>query len=237
MSDYCSICIERMNSITTWGSLFAKNTPVLCSKCEEQLGIIEGERCTICSRALKNLDGSYHGNSICLDCQRWEESLQWNSILQKNTSIYEYNPFLKETLARYKYRGDYAIAKAFANPIKEVLGKLDPPDIIVPIPLSKERIYERAFNQTTSILLEAQIHYTEILTRTHTEKQSKKSRTQRIKQEQVFNLNPKHSDIIQNKSILLFDDIYTTGMTLRQAALPILSGGAKSVSSLTIARG
>lgn len=44
-------------------------------------------------------------------------------------------------------------------------------------------------------------------------------------------------DIVKDKDILLVDDIYTTGSTLRHAATMLLEAGAKSVSSLTLIRG
>lgn len=69
--------------------------------------------------------------------------------------------------------------------------------------------------------------------RTHSEKQSKKSRYERIHAQQVFQVC---SEEVQGKRILLLDDIYTTGSTLRQAAKVLKSAGAIEVKSLTLAR-
>lgn len=107
-------------------------------------------------------------------------------------------------------------------------------DYIVPIPLSPVRLYERGFNQSAALIHEAGFTMTELLRRTHSEKQSKKSRFDRIHLHQVFqplNLN------LENRKIILIDDIYTTGSTLYHAAKLLKAGGATSVCSFTLARG
>jgi len=109
-------------------------------------------------------------------------------------------------------------------------------DLLVPIPLSDERLYERGFNQAESLALEAGAEPINLLKRVHSEKQSKKSRNERIRLPQVFQLS-ETAPPFQNKQILLIDDVYTTGSTLRQAAIILRQAGAKSVQSLTLARG
>ena len=66
------------------------------------------------------------------------------------------------------------------------------------------------------------------------EKQSKKSRSERIHIPQVFQINPQVEII--GKHILLIDDIYTTGSTLRHAAKLLKESGAERIQSLTLAR-
>ena len=79
---------------------------------------------------------------------------------------------------------------------------------IVPIPLSPERLQERGFNQAEALIVEAGLQSANLLKRTHSEKQSKKSRSDRIHVPQVFSLEP---TTLEGKRILLVDDIYTTG--------------------------
>jgi len=107
-------------------------------------------------------------------------------------------------------------------------------DYLVPIPLSPQRLYERGFNQSAALIHEAGFTVTELLHRIHSEKQSKKSRFDRIHFHQVFQPLNLH---IENKKIILIDDIYTTGSTLYHAAKVLKAGGAASVCSLTLARG
>ncbi|MGR3765861.1 ComF family protein [Rossellomorea sp. NS-SX7] len=168
-----------------------------------------------------------------MDCFRWEEDPKWKGILRYNTSLFEYNDFLKKYLARYKYRGDHVLAKAFVLEIENRLKEIKY-DHLTTIPLSQERHYERGFNQSTALLETAGIVSSELLSRIHSEKQSKKSRRQRLQQKQVFTLSETN---LKGHSILLFDDIYTTGTTLRQAAKLFKEAGAEQVSSITLARG
>ncbi|MDX8343208.1 ComF family protein [Rossellomorea sp. YZS02] len=194
---------------------------------------IVGKRCNGCSRPLDGLPSNLVKEALCLDCHRWEQDSDWKGILDHNHSFFHYNDFMKDYLARYKYRGDYALAQAFSHTIKLYLAKRKY-DIIIPIPLNDERLYERGFNQSTALLEKAEVRPSNILTRSHSEKQSKKTRSERLCQEQVFQLT---ENVVKEKAILLFDDIYTTGTTLRQAAKLIKEAGAAEVSSLTLARG
>jgi competence protein ComFC len=156
-------------------------------------------------------------------------------MLQQNMSLFFYNDFLKETLATFKFRGDYVIAKAFADFVKINLEKLKV-DQFVPIPLSEERLYERGFNQAEALINEAGFSSANLLARIHAEKQSKKSRSDRIHLPQVFRM-AKETTILAGQSVLLVDDIYTTGSTLRHAAKVLKGAGAVTVCSLTLARG
>ncbi len=206
---------------------------LLCPSCEEKLERIEGDTCRICDRPLSNLDEKYHDGDICHDCIRWEEDPEWSKYLDNNYSLFLYNEFLKELIAKYKFRGDYILAKIFAVYIKEKLMEMHP-DLLVPIPLSEERLYERGFNQAMALLQEAGYPTSDILSRIHSEKQSKKTRLERIHLPQVFTINSDSQ--LEGKRIVLVDDIYTTGSTLRHAAKLLKEAGAASIQSLTIAR-
>lgn len=232
MINNCLNCGDGLVEMMSWRGLFYTEPQFLCEECNKQLVKIEGKRCLACSRSLDDLSTEFIKGDVCLDCHRWEVDPEWKGILHQNFSLYFYNDFLKEYLAKYKYRGDYVLAKAFSHPIKTYLTKEY--DLIIPIPLSDERLYERGFNQSTVLLEEAEVRPSNILTRAHSEKQSKKTRSERLQQKQVFQLVK--SDL-NDTSILLFDDIYTTGTTLRQAAKLLREAGAAEVSSLTLARG
>jgi competence protein ComFC len=234
MSPRCLICNEIIYTPMGWKAVFSiEKEHLLCTFCEKKLKKIEGETCRICSRSFQLLDEKFRHIDLCHDCVRWEEDSEWQSFLDKNTSILQYNDFLKEVIAKFKYRGDYVIAKVFGEFFKAELGKI-PANLYVPIPLSEERLYERGFNQAEAILDEAGFALTKILSRIHTEKQSKKTRSERIHLPQVFQIC---SDIdLQGKKVVLIDDIYTTGSTLRHAAKLLKEAGAEWIQSLTIAR-
>lgn len=234
----CVLCHEEIATEMGWVQLFSKesDTP-LCSSCQKRLSLISGETCRICGRSFDNGEYLYKRGDSCFDCIRWEEDPEWSGLLESNISLYFYNDFLKESLATFKFRGDYIIVHAFSDLIKIKLAELAP-EIIVPIPLSAERLYERGFNQAEAMITEAGFIPTQLLSRIHSEKQSKKSRSERIQLPQVFRLAPEAvAEKIKGKSVLLVDDIYTTGSTLRHAAKILKDAGAKIVTSLTLARG
>ncbi|MFD0050261.1 ComF family protein [Actinomycetes bacterium NPDC127524] len=226
----CLLCDSEMKQPLTWNSLFLNKEENVCKTCRDQLQLLTGETCCMCGRVLED---DFREGDVCSDCTRWEQDLEWRGILKRNVSLFHYNEFLKETIAKYKYRGDYAIASAFSSYIKAALPKLEY-DLLVPVPLSRERLYERGFNQAEALAECAGFNCTDILARVHSEKQSKKSRKERMTITKIFQV--KSPDFVTGKNILLLDDIYTTGSTIRNAAKELVLAGASSVQSFTLAR-
>jgi competence protein ComFC len=232
--DRCLLCHEIILPSVGWRAIFSKEKrPLLCPTCEGKFEKIEGETCWICSRPFAHVDEKFRSGDLCHDCVRWEGDDEWQGYLNKNNSIFLYNDFIKEVIARYKFRGDYVLAKVFAEFFREELQKKNA-DLFVPIPLSEERLYERGFNQAHALLIESGLPPSPILSRIHSEKQSKKTRSERIHIPQVFQLSENLS--LDGKKIILIDDIYTTGSTLRHAAKLLKEAGAECIESLTLAR-
>ncbi|MEH6992696.1 ComF family protein [Neobacillus drentensis] len=230
----CLICHEKIIPVIGWTAIFSEEKElIICSTCKDKFQRVEGEKCKLCSRPFQFLEEKFRRGEMCHDCERWEEDCEWKGYLHANHSIFIYNDFFKELMAKYKFRGDYVLAKIFADSVKEFLKKIQP-DLLVPIPLSDERLYERGFNQAEALIIESGLTPARPLTRIHAEKQSKKSRLERIHIPQVFQINPQVE--IKGKLILLIDDIYTTGSTLRHAAKLLKESGAERIQSLTLAR-
>lgn len=153
-----------------------------------------------------------------------------------NRSVYAYNNFMKDILARFKFRGDTALADLFKKDVQSAFKRsfsIKEP-VLVPIPLSKERLKERGFNQ--SMMLASMIGgpILEPLIKVHQSKQSKKRKNERLHQQNLFQL--RQSNPIVLKDVVLIDDIYTTGATVYHAAKILKEAGAKSVSSFTLIR-
>lgn len=231
----CLVCNNQVDSGFGWSDiLFERPSLNLCSSCEKKLIKITGDTCRLCGRELRQLSTEHYQGDNCMDCIRWQKNkLQY---LDGNTSIFNYNDFMKEIISRIKYRGDYKLMRIFKELIKEQVKFLKNEEfIIIPIPLSEERHVERGFNQAEAFGKACGFKMVNALTRIHSEKQSKKSRSERLRSEQVFRLE---SFDLGDKKILLLDDIYTTGTTLQHASQILkMYGSAKEVWSLTIARG
>jgi competence protein ComFC len=232
--DRCLYCNKVIQPAIGWRAILSiEVVHLLCPECEGKLEKIEGPTCQICSKPFHLLDEKYREDDLCHDCFRWENDSEWRGCLEKNTSLFLYNNFFKELIAKYKFRGDYVLVKVFTEAIKKELVAMAP-DILVPIPLSEERLYERGFNQSSALITEAGFTSSEILTRIHSEKQSKKSRLERIHLPEVFKVNADSN--LEGKKVVLIDDIYTTGSTLRHAAKLLKGAGAASIQSLTLSR-
>ncbi|MGN1385885.1 MAG: ComF family protein [Bacillus sp. (in: firmicutes)] len=227
LNHVCLYCGTVSSASFSWTTLFDKNS--LCESCRTNLEPLVEPLCKKCCRMLSEKAA----NNICNDCMRWENDPEWQGVLERNMSLYRYNEHLKELMARYKYRGDYALASIFASDIRKAVAEIKS-DLYVPIPLSEVRLYERGFNQSEAFLAEADLPFTHVLSRKHSEKQSKKSRKERLKQTDLFDIQ--NIETIQGKQILLMDDIYTTGSTIRHAAKVLKMAGADKIMSMTVAR-
>jgi competence protein ComFC len=231
----CLYCGEMITPVVSWGSLFSMQVEeLLCERCVEQLEPIEGECCVRCSRPFEGLAVEFRKGDLCYDCVRWEQDPEWSGILERNISLYEYNDFLREFIGRFKFRGDYILAKYFNASLNKAVKELKY-DLLVPIPLSEERLYERGFNQSEALIIETGLTPTFLLKRTHTEKQSKKSRRERIHLEDIFKF-VEEGDVV-GKKVVLVDDIYTTGSTIMHAGKILKQHGASDILSITVARG
>lgn len=235
MSEYCLFCHQPLHSRLSWRALiFPQRESPLCEDCRARLEKIAPPVCKKCCRPLAKLDPAYVQGNICLDCAKWEKDPEWAGVLEENISIYAYNNFCKEVFTHFKFRGDYILAAIFADGIRQASASCDF-DLIVPVPLSAERLSERLFNQAEALARAAGLTPTPLLRRTHTEKQSKKTRRERIRQSQFFHVEK--TAPIEGRTILLIDDIYTTGSTVHHAARALREAGAEKVYSLTAARG
>ena len=222
-----------------------QNIHDICSKCNDQLEMIEPPYCKSCHRPLPNvqihsMNDEISHQSHCEDCLAAS-----TSSLTQNRSAVIYNDFMKEMLALYKYRGKESLAEVFSFLLKiayDAYFEKTKIDLITYIPLHPKRLVERGFNQAEQLaiglnrLTELPI-YPLLIRVKETAKQSKTGKQERKKQlEGAFEINGSYIHIINGKNILIIDDIYTTGATLQEVAKILVEDGAKTVNSLTLAR-
>lgn len=203
-------CDETITEIVSWHEVFGfGKKETLCSSCQSGLEFLSGPLCRICGRSLDALGETFREGDLCYDCVRWEESMYAN-LLVKNRSLYHYNAFLKEVVAQYKFRGDVAMVEGFRREWVQLYHKEFRDKQVVPIPLSKERLYERGFNQAFELARLLPVSCYEVLLRPiHEQKQSKKSRAERLSfHEGIFRLSVASSRI-KGEEVVLVDDIYT----------------------------
>lgn len=116
-------------------------------------------------------------------------------------------------------------------------------DVIVPVPLHRWRLWRRRYNQAALIAKELaqaldMTYRPDILVRrkaTQTQGHlSTKEREKNVKQ--AFVIHPDHGAMVKGKNILLIDDVYTTGSTVKECAKVLKKAGAARVNVLTVAR-
>ncbi len=155
-----------------------------------------------------------------------------------------YDGALKELVHRFKYKGKTVLAGIFSKLMIDYIKdnpEIAEVDLVTVVPLHKERLREREFNQSLLLAGPVSKEYSLLLANTlektrRTRYQNELSKSERLENlDGAFTLSPGAQ--IKDKNILLVDDIMTTGSTLEECAKALLSGGAKSVTSFTLARG
>ncbi|MDP2777980.1 MAG: ComF family protein [Anaerolineales bacterium] len=139
-----------------------------------------------------------------------------------------------------KYRRDISMGDSLASQMVTFVKDLNwQIDLIVPIPLGRQRFKERGYNQVGMIAkplaLALNLRYApnELLRRKETRSQVGLTKVER--KANVQNAFQAGVGVI-GKSILVMDDVSTTGSTLSSGAEALYSSGAKDVYALTVAR-
>ncbi|PYZ95856.1 amidophosphoribosyltransferase [Alteribacter lacisalsi] len=226
-TERCLYCGNGYDAPVNWAVLMGRTEgQALCEPCRRSLVYLS--RKDVCRRCGRE------DAVVCSDCRRWEAEPFWQEHDFSNVSLYRYNPFLKDMIARLKYRGDACLAGIFTKEMQMLCQKSGPRAAVVPIPLTDERHYERGFNQAA--VLAGHCGPMELLVREgESSKQSKRTRNERIAKT-AGAIRVKQGEAAAGLHIILIDDIYTTGATVHSAARVLYEGGAESVRSVTLAR-
>ena len=156
-------------------------------------------------------------------------------------SPFEYGGALRDTIIDFKFNDSYAYAELYAEMIKDYLLSYDiwqDFDCIVPVPLHRGRMRQRGYNQSELIARYVSKYIglplrADLVSRGRaTEKQSSLKGMDRVSN--VRGAFKCGSDV-KGKRIVLFDDIFTTGSTLRACAEPLKAAGAESICAVTLA--
>ena len=207
----------------------------ICGKCLKRVSLVK-PICPECGRP--SVDGMTH-----FKCKH---PLGLDGL----TCLWEYQGVVRKAILALKYKFAHEIAdelsKAFvlqlnSHPTSYILL---PTSVLVPIPLHWFRENFRGFNQSEEIgkrLVEKMgwKFISDLLVRKKvTTPQTELKRGERLGNVRgIFSLNTDHSQLITNyPQLVLFDDVYTTGATLKEACKVLKRAGAASVWGLTLAR-
>lgn len=228
--------------------LFAVAVPHICACCEELLAPVRnGNACDQCWEKTQIFDGT---EALCARCGLpLSEPSQGISCWQCDGHRYD----TARAIGVYDHALSAAVVGLKTTPklpdlVADLLAEtfyrnhLDNADVIIPVPLSKQRRLERGFNQAEVIGATlskatgiendshslARVHHSPI----HRVGMDEKARDLSVKNAfEVLRLK-----LIEGKSVLLVDDVVTTGATVSYCAKALKKSGAVAVNVLTLAR-
>lgn len=186
-------------------------------------------RCLLCEEPMKELaswEQFFKGDVDSRVCERCISILPFSKDPNR---IYYYNKKMKDILHQYKFLKDIRFSYFFSKYLNEKLNKLSF-DYIVPIPMHPEMEKLRTFAPIETVLKEANITYLEVLRKTTIEQQSKKTKKEREAIRPLFEL-VEGTYSLEGKTILLVDDLTTTGTTLRHATELLNKENVKTVKN------
>lgn len=218
----CPVCDNVVPKIGTY----------ICPECTEKLNYIKEPVCQKCGKELDGFETEY-----CRDCR--EDTHAYT----KGAALYSY-PCVRQSIYRIKYEGRREYLDFYADEIVRRLGsqiRLWEPDGIIGVPLFKKRQQKRGYNQAEILAkrIGKQMKipvYTDLVKRCRNTVPQKgldvAQRQNNLKKAFIIGEN-----VVKLNTIIIIDDIYTTGSTIDAIARLLLGTGVQKVYYIVLAIG
>ena len=225
----CRICEALLTS--------ASRVPI-CAECLASFQRVPGIFCEICGRPLPGLSKKEGEPLLCPACQ------DRTYAFERARSFALYEGAVVRAILLLKFERIEPLGAWFAERLGELVnaeGNALAADVVVPVPLNRERQRERGYNQAAvlskPLAKKLRLPHKAVLlmrTRARPDKQvlSLEERWESVRG--AFATRP--GSQVDNLRVLLVDDVLTTGATLDACARVLRDAGAKSVVALTVAR-
>ena len=218
----------------------------VCPECVLRFSL-EKPRCKRCAIALPiRLPTDQRAPAdACVDCIK--QSPPVDATLTATDYTYPWSGLI----SRYKFHQHPGWASFFATllvrapGVSQALADLRGGDLLLPIPLSKERMQTRGFNQAWE-LTRALATQSSSLGRTDASLllrvKNTQSQTELLRQERLanvrgaFQVDPLRTAELKGKRVVLVDDVMTSGASLFTAARALREAGAAHITGLVLAR-
>ena len=199
-----------------------------CQECQARIPYIEEPYCQSCGIPIKR-------GETCEKCQTEPPAYR----LMRSWAVFDYP--VQNALHTLKYRRNMAIGESLALHMSEFVRSLNwKIDLLIPVPLGKERLKARGYNQVELVAeplaYELGWKYAPAALRKSRETRSQVGLTISKRRENVLGAYQADSEIVKRKSVLLMDDVATTGSTIQSCSRALMDAGAQDVYALTIAR-
>ena len=212
----------------------------VCARCVAQVERLPDPRCEVCGGPLES---AANDSTRCARClARPPRYRIARSIARYRTTAEDEPGTLPALIRRHKYGLDQSVGRA----LTEYLGDELPLsardyDVVMPVPLHWRRLWWRGFNQAALLAAEVAsrlnlpLDTTAITRKRFTTPQTSRHHDERMKNvRRAFDVT--HPERIQNRRVLIVDDVMTTGATVDECARVLLRAGAASVDVFTLAR-
>lgn len=208
------------------------NKGVICRKCSGVIKYAQEPFCMKCGKPLDTQEAEY-----CYDC------MQRKHIFVKGRAVFEYH-CMAESIYRFKYKGRREYAEFYGKAMAERLGREIggwKPQAFIPVPIHASRMRSRGYNQAEAIA-EALGNKLGIPVRTDIIKRYRKTAPQKnLNHGERQNNLKKAFKILRNDvkldTIVIIDDIYTTGSTVDAVAKELRKTGITNIYYVALAVG
>lgn len=208
----------------------------LCGSCWKDTPFISGLVCDACGMPLPGEDAN--PDILCDSCLIAPKP--WT----RGRAVFLYAGRGRSLVLGLKHGDRQDLVRPLAGWMARIAKPVtDNTSVIAPVPLHWRRLFRRRYNQaallSTALAEKLAIgHCPDLLIRHRaTRIQDGMSRTQRF--DNLFNalkVNRKHLELVEDRKVLLIDDVMTTGATLSACTEVLLQAGAISVNVLVLAR-
>lgn len=209
----------------------------ICCECIEKIEFVAATGCCrICSRAIENEEHEF----LCDDCRRMRPKFE------RAASAVHFEDEARHLIHRFKYRRALYLRDDLVDWMEgaaRVRLPLHSIDFVVPMPIAWHHRLRRGYNPSAELgaaiarRLDRKLLPDVLARKLFTRRQAGLSESERRKNVKgTFKFNNRKSGFVRGRTLLLIDDVMTTGATLSAAAEALKRGGASSVFCLTIAR-
>ena len=206
-----------------------KEGAFICCSCQRSLPRVMPPLCPRCGKPQSS-------GTLCPAC------VNWQADIEGIRSPFRFEGVIRQAIHQLKYGNLRALAEPLAKLLNDYLvANPVPGEVLVPVPLHPKRLRERGYNQSKLLAKEldklANLPVVDdCLTRQQHAPPQARSLTVEERRSNVAGAFACRDHSLQNKRVLLIDDVSTSGATLDACATALKAVGATSVWGLVLAR-